>query len=165
MADATNTPDVPSRLFRRQSMTLNPRGSFYERTGSVLTIRRDTDGEYTWDEARGIPAVRVSIDASASEQEGLQSPLLPSSVQGDRAGSVSGSEDSFDARVRFAMNISLVANVLLLLAKAYAFYVSMSRAVLASAADSFVDIASQVGSDALCPNSSAWLPGLTPQAK
>ena len=37
-----------------------------------------------------------------------------------------------------------VANVLLLLAKAFAYYYSHSKAVLASTADSFVDIASQV---------------------
>ncbi len=39
---------------------------------------------------------------------------------------------------------SLIANVLLLVAKIVAFILSQSKSVLASAADSFVDIASQV---------------------
>lgn len=42
------------------------------------------------------------------------------------------------------MNISLVANVLLLVVKIYAFWFSKSKAILASAADSLVDIASQL---------------------
>lgn len=47
-------------------------------------------------------------------------------------------------RIRFAMISSLIANVLLLVAKIVAFILSQSKSVLASAADSFVDIASQV---------------------
>lgn len=42
------------------------------------------------------------------------------------------------------MIASLIANVLLLAAKIVAFVLSQSKSVLASAADSFVDIASQV---------------------
>ena len=42
------------------------------------------------------------------------------------------------------MNISLAANIFLLVVKIYAFYVSKSKAILASAADSLVDIASQL---------------------
>ena len=42
------------------------------------------------------------------------------------------------------MNVSLAANVLLLLIKFYAFWRSRSKAILASAADSLVDIASQL---------------------
>ncbi len=49
-------------------------------------------------------------------------------------------------RIRFAMHASLVANVALLLAKIAAYVLSHSKAVLASTADSFVDIASQVPS-------------------
>ena len=47
-------------------------------------------------------------------------------------------------RIRFAMGASMVANVALLLAKIVAYVLSRSKAVLASTADSFVDIASQV---------------------
>ena len=47
-------------------------------------------------------------------------------------------------RVSFAMNISLAANIFLLVVKIYAFYASKSKAILASAADSLVDIASQL---------------------
>lgn len=49
-------------------------------------------------------------------------------------------------KMRFAMVSSLVANVALLVAKIVAYVLSGSKAVLASAADSFVDIASQVRS-------------------
>lgn len=49
------------------------------------------------------------------------------------------------SRIKFAMNASLAANVLLLIAKIAGYFVSRSKAVLASTADSFVDIASQVG--------------------
>ena len=42
------------------------------------------------------------------------------------------------------MGASMVANVALLLAKIVAYVLSRSKAVLASTADSFVDIASQV---------------------
>jgi hypothetical protein len=47
-------------------------------------------------------------------------------------------------RMRFAMVSSLVANIVLLVAKVVAYGLSSSKAVLASATDSFVDIASQV---------------------
>lgn len=51
---------------------------------------------------------------------------------------------NLQGRIRFAMISSLIANVLLLVAKIVAFILSQSKSVLASAADSFVDIASQV---------------------
>ncbi len=51
------------------------------------------------------------------------------------------------------MIFSLIANVLLLVAKVVAFILSQSKSVLASAADSFVDIASQVTTaNILSPN-------------
>lgn len=49
------------------------------------------------------------------------------------------------ARMSLAMWTSLVANVLLLAAKIVAYALSHSSSILASAADSFVDIASQAG--------------------
>lgn len=42
------------------------------------------------------------------------------------------------------MNVSLAVNIFLLVVKIYAFVVSHSKAILASAADSLVDIASQL---------------------
>ena len=58
----------------------------------------------------------------------------------------SGDYAKLQGRIRFAMVSSLIANVLLLAAKIVAFVLSQSKSVLASAADSFVDIASQVTS-------------------
>lgn len=52
--------------------------------------------------------------------------------------------DEQDSRLQWATNLSLAGNVALLLVKAYAFTVSGSFAVLASLADSGVDLASQV---------------------
>lgn len=48
-----------------------------------------------------------------------------------------------DRRISTAVNLSLAGNILLLFAKLFAFYISGSLAVLASLADSFVDIFSQ----------------------
>ena len=57
----------------------------------------------------------------------------------------SGSDfDEQDSQLQWATNLSLAGNVALLLVKAYAFAVSGSFAVLASLADSGVDLASQV---------------------
>ena len=47
-------------------------------------------------------------------------------------------------RVTFWMNVSLAVNIFLLVVKIYAFITSRSKAILASAADSLVDIASQL---------------------
>ena len=54
------------------------------------------------------------------------------------------------AKMNLAMWSSLVANVLLLVAKIVAYVLSHSSSILASAADSFVDIASQVRRSCTC---------------
>lgn len=48
------------------------------------------------------------------------------------------------ASMRLAYNLSWAVNIFLLVGKVYAFWISSSRSVLASAADSAVDLASQV---------------------
>ena len=121
-------------------MSFNP--SAYDRSSSVFVLRRDLDGELNWADKEAIAAVRQGAADLSSEPASIHSPLL-GSVQ-DEPESAEEADQGYDARLQFAMNASLVANVLLLLAKAYAFYWSGSKAVLASAADSFVDIASQV---------------------
>ncbi len=50
----------------------------------------------------------------------------------------------FERQIQWAQNLSLSANIALLLVKAWAFLMSHSFAVLASMADSGVDLASQV---------------------
>jgi len=52
--------------------------------------------------------------------------------------------DEQDAKLWWAVNLSLIGNIALLLVKAYAFAVSGSFAVLAALADSGVDLASQI---------------------
>lgn len=49
---------------------------------------------------------------------------------------------SYQKQLNFAYGISWVVNILLLVAKLYAYYISRSKAVLASAADSAVDLVS-----------------------
>lgn len=69
-----------------------------------------------------------------------EQPLLESTVQPAET----REHKRLRARMSLAMWTSLVANVLLLAAKIVAYLLSHSSAILASAADSFVDIASQV---------------------
>ena len=117
---------------------------------------------------RVITITRTSIEAPGDEdlERGCLSiglptdalPLLSSTAAVENQGPIlsphaTSAEDS-DARMRLAVNSSLVVNVLLLAAKAWAYYYSHSKAVLASTADSFVDIASQFrdsASFAICP--------------
>ena len=75
-------------------------------------------------------------------QPELQQPLLDPGGR-DPPGEESDEHKKLRRRMRFAMAASLVANVLLLASKIVAYALSHSKAVLASAADSFVDIASQ----------------------
>ncbi len=69
-----------------------------------------------------------------------EQPLLESTVQPAET----REHKRLRTRMSLAMWTSLVANVLLLAAKIVAYMLSHSSAILASAADSFVDIASQV---------------------
>ena len=105
----------------------------------VITIRRTSrDGPEAEDLERG--CLRASLPDEAvplladTAADGEEHPLGP------HADSV----DASDSRMRLAVNSSLAVNVILLIAKAWAYYYSHSKAVLASTADSFVDIASQV---------------------
>ena len=105
----------------------------------VITIRRTSrDGPEAEDLERG--CLRASLPDEAvpllagTAASGEEHPLGP------HADSV----DASDSRMRLAVNSSLAVNMILLIAKAWAYYYSHSKAVLASTADSFVDIASQV---------------------
>jgi hypothetical protein len=51
----------------------------------------------------------------------------------------------FERKLAFASGLSWVVNILLLVAKLYAYWLSHSKAVLASAADSAVDLVSAAG--------------------
>lgn len=90
-----------------------------DRSNSILTLKREPDGRLSWGD--GIPAAPAPRRASTAEEgaheAGINSPLL-GSVQGDvDAASEPDARDDVDKRISFAMNASLVANVLLLLAK------------------------------------------------
>ena len=87
----------------------------------------------------------------------VEQPLLETTV--------SPAETREHKRLRANMNLamwsSLVANVLLLIAKVVAYVLSHSSSILASAADSFVDIASQVRSSCTCTATNHCKPGST----
>ena len=136
MADGEGMSPAQNRLFRR-SMS-QARNSYLDRSSAILTIKRGSDGNLSMAEE-----VQVKLGAAEGipEVADIQAPLL-GSAQGDPE-TASDVDEGYDGRLQFAMNASLVANVVLLIAKAYAFYWSRSKAVLASTADSFVDIASQ----------------------
>uniref|UniRef100_A0A061S4Y4 Cdf membrane protein n=1 Tax=Tetraselmis sp. GSL018 TaxID=582737 RepID=A0A061S4Y4_9CHLO len=61
----------------------------------------------------------------------------------DASRSYAENQKERDSKLSFAVYCSLAANVLLLVSKIYAFFISRSQAVLASTADSGVDLASQ----------------------
>ena len=99
----------------------------------------------------------------------VQQPLLGECAEGG------GKEDdalpehrALQRRMRIAMVASLIVNVSLLVSKIVAYTLSRSKSVLASSADSFVDIASQVCSTpcthAHAVHTDAWQPGSFPCA-
>jgi divalent metal cation (Fe/Co/Zn/Cd) transporter len=73
----------------------------------------------------------------------VEQPLLDG---GDEPEQESPEHRALQRRMRIAMVASLVVNVALLLSKIVAYVLSRSKSVLASSADSFVDIASQARS-------------------
>ena len=84
-----------------------------------------------------MPWLDVRVHVQQEEQPLLESTVQPSETREHKR---------LRSRMSLAMWTSLVANVLLLAAKIVAYMLSHSSAILASAADSFVDIASQVRS-------------------
>lgn len=54
-----------------------------------------------------------------------------------------GTEDDYSKKIKIALALSWIVNILLFVSKLVAFIISNSMAVLASLADSFVDLASQ----------------------
>lgn len=135
MADDT-VMDVPagSGGARRRSMRFERR--IMRQPSSVIVIRA----------ADGSVEDRVDVLDSVNE------PLLMSDGAGGAEHRITThdfeqmgppSEDG-DRKVVFATSVSLAANLLLLVAKAWAFFASGSMAVAASMADSGVDLASQV---------------------
>lgn len=74
------------------------------------------------------------LDASSGQQYSVVVPVLtPEQI---------AEQKRFQRQLSFAYGLSWVVNILLLVAKLYAYYVSQSKAVLASAADSAVDLVS-----------------------
>jgi cation diffusion facilitator family transporter len=94
----------------------------------------------------------VADAGGAAEDGGVETPLLIPSANDEpclrvtthELDSSGPADDRSDQQIMWAQNLSLVANILLLCIKMFAFIVSRSFAVLASTADSGVDLASQV---------------------
>ncbi|KAG1681364.1 hypothetical protein FOA52_007412 [Chlamydomonas sp. UWO 241] len=79
--------------------------------------------------------------SSIGERDGLTSSLLGGQTE---AGWEDAQERPLEFKLQLAYTISWVVNFLLLGAKAYAFWLSGSKAVLAALVDSFVDLVSQL---------------------
>lgn len=104
-------------------------------------------------------AAASSAAAAAGDGDDLEAPLLPPTTTATRPDVGAGGPSSSDAtaaaenaddddpafrrRLDLASAVSWAVNVLLMAAKAYAYWASLSKAVLASLADSAVDLASQ----------------------
>lgn len=99
--------------------------------------------------ARAAAAEVARIKAAAANRAGNSSDDLRAALLGRSAaaaaGAVAGKSAEtarFQRQLSFAYGLSWVVNILLLAAKLYAYYLSQSKAVLASAADSAVDLVS-----------------------
>lgn len=82
-----------------------------------------------------------------SSSDSQKTPLPPAASSSDLSSStsaVTGEDDETTQKLKYATNLSWCVNLLLLFTKAYAYHVSNSKAVLASLADTIVDLASQV---------------------
>jgi divalent metal cation (Fe/Co/Zn/Cd) transporter len=130
------------------------------RTRHELTLRRDSlRGGCTVTATAAAPSLGPASperDAAAAANSDLEAPLLlaPSAAADAGASSSAALEppeaaesDNNDPALRRRLDrayaVSWVVNILLMAAKAYAYWASSSKAVLASAADSAVDLASQ----------------------
>ena len=140
-----------SSLSRKSSSFGSRLERFSSRPSTVLTIEpcREVQEKSCADPAQNQQiTARASYEGQANGSSATD-PLLGNDVvpeeqiSGPSSGS-NGSKDQLDSKMDFAFNASLVVNVLLFAVKIYAYVVSQSKSVLASCADSLVDIASQL---------------------
>ncbi|GBF97913.1 cation diffusion facilitator [Raphidocelis subcapitata] len=125
---------------------------------TVQSLRSRAAGPPTPDGARRATGAEVTVQppspprraaaAAAGGEADVEAPLLapaaPPSAPFELP--VAGGEDytRLRRRIAFAQGLSWVVNIALLVAKVYAFVLSGSKAVMASAADSAVDLVSQM---------------------
>lgn len=109
--------------------------------------------------ARTAAAEVARIKAAAASRAGNPSDDLRAALLGRSASAAaaavagkSAAATRFQRQLSFAYGLSWVVNVLLLAAKLYAYYLSQSKAVLASAADSAVDLVSSC----VCAGCVSW---------
>ncbi|CAK0784774.1 hypothetical protein CVIRNUC_007978 [Coccomyxa viridis] len=101
---------------------------------AYITIARAPEHRHSEEDMeRGVG--NASVSGRPEEQPLLETTVSPAETREHKR---------LRAKMNLAMWSSLVANVLLLVAKIVAYVLSHSSSILASAADSFVDIASQV---------------------
>ena len=143
----------PTNLSRKSNSFGARLERFSSRPSAVLTIEpfRETDDHSTAAPAsHQIPSQTAEEHAAdCNSPSSLSDPLLGNDVAPHQqitgpAADHQQDKDELDKKMDFAYNISLVVNVALFAAKIYAFAVSHSKSVLASCADSLVDIASQL---------------------
>lgn len=123
--------------------------------------------------AKAAEVARYKAMAAAGPTDSLRAALLGRSAAAATAVAVvagkSEQEVRFQRQLSFASGLSWAVNILLLVAKMYAYWLSQSKAVLASAADSAVDLV-RVGHSIAPPNrfvsplAAAWVVLCKPHA-
>lgn len=93
--------------------------------------------------ARAAAAQVARFKALQASAGNLRAALVAQQA-GEAPGGAAAAAAALQRQLAVAFGLSWVVNVLLLVAKLYAYYLSASKAVLASAADSAVDLVSQV---------------------
>ena len=125
---------------------------FSSRPSAVLTIEPCREVQESSDSAPAQDqqissqlSLEDQIDGSSATDPLLGNEVMPEEqITGPTTSSSSSLKDQLDRKMDFAFNASLVVNVLLFAVKIYAYVASRSKSVLASCADSLVDIASQL---------------------
>ena len=143
---ASNSRMDQSRLSRKSSSFGARLQRFSTQPSAVLTIEPTREVEESSPPADRPAQIPAHTPAGEREDSPITEPLLGNEVQPEQqiTGPTSSNKDELDRKMDFAYNISLIVNVALFAAKIYAFAVSHSKSVLASCADSLVDIASQL---------------------
>mmetsp|Transcript_1565 Transcript_1565/g.4635 ORF Transcript_1565/g.4635 Transcript_1565/m.4635 type:complete len:426 (+) Transcript_1565:354-1631(+) len=117
-----------------------------DRQASVITISHHSADEPPWQHDEDAALLGGVGDRSGEEAGGepgtVREPTAPLISQASASLSSRGSGPS-EAALQLAFNLSWVVNILLFAVKLWAYIVSHSKAVLASLADSLVDLVSQ----------------------
>jgi len=140
----SDSDDVPPGLHPKHSSSGTFRrspvlNSLHDENAHVVTIVRSPSVSKVSGAVSPGPTSPHRVSDDGSVASGLNTPFIIN-VPDDEEPITSG----LQAKLDFAYNVSWLVNLLLLVSKGYAWWISGSKAVLASLVDSFVDLVSQV---------------------